>query len=287
MLERDRDCDPDAWVHAVIYVVPVVGVIDINVVGFVPVRSPRFRPRINERNPIAVVLEARISADEEHGKAVDAEEVLTPEVEPEAVIRNSVAVVAAALLPGTVFAIPRTGARLDETAAHLPLVLWDSAMVDAANGGAGGLDAAMIGAAEALLRSLRRFISRLRTLLLCGFRLLLLCGSRLLLLCGSRLLLLCGFRLLLLCGFRLLMLLPLLRFALLLFLWLALCVGRNNASEKKEKNSGTDKTNWFHECCLHYGDFMRPSPAGAERSPAFLRDTLAPQMPTCKRHFAS
>jgi hypothetical protein len=95
----------------------------------------------------------------------------------------------------------------------------------------------MIDAAEALLRSLRRSISRLLTLLLCGFRLLTL----------------------LLCGLLLLMLLPLLRFGLLLFLLLTLCVGRNNGSEKKEQNSRADKTNWFHECCLHYGDFIRPS----------------------------
>jgi peptidoglycan/LPS O-acetylase OafA/YrhL len=93
-------------------------------------------------------------------------------------------------------------------------------MVDAAIGGARRLDAAMIGAAGALLRSLRRSISRLLMLLLCGFLLLTL----------------------LLCGFRLLMLLPLLRFGLLLFLLLTLCVGRSNGSEKKEQNSRTDKT---------------------------------------------
>jgi hypothetical protein len=107
-------------------------------------------------------------------------------------------------------------------------------MVDAAIGGAGRLDAAMIDAAEALLRSLRRSISRLLMLLLCGFLL----------------------RMLLLCGFRLLMLLPLLRFAALLFLLLMLCVGRSNGPEKKEQKSSADKTNWFHGCCLRY-DFMR------------------------------
>jgi hypothetical protein len=100
-------------------------------------------------------------------------------------------------------------------------------MVNAAIGGARGLDAAMIGAAGALLRPLRRSIGRLLTLLLCGLLLL--------------------------------MLLPLLRFAALLFLLLMLCVGRRNGSEKKEQNSRADKTNWFHECCLHYSDFMRPS----------------------------
>jgi len=30
-------------------------------------------------------------------------------------------------------------------------------------------------------------------------------------------------------------------------------------SEKKEQNSRADKSNWFHECCLHYCAFMRPS----------------------------
>jgi hypothetical protein len=145
--------------------------------------------------------------------------VITPEVEPEAVLRNSVAVIAAALTPTAVVVIPRTGARLDETAAHLPLVLWHAAVVDSAISGAVGLDAAMISAAVGLLRSLCRFISRLLMLLLCGLRLLML-------------LLLLRFALLLL---RLLtLLLPLLRFALLLLLLLALCVGRSNGSDKKE-----------------------------------------------------
>jgi hypothetical protein len=109
-------------------------------------------------------------------------------------------------------------------------------MVDAAMGGARGLDAAMVDAAEGLLRSLRRSISRLLMLWLGGFRL----------------------RMLLLGGFRLLMLLLLLRFGVLLFPLLTLCVGRSNSSEKKEQNSRADKNNWFHGCCLRYDDFMRP-----------------------------
>ena len=36
-LERDGDCDPDAGVIAVVQVIPIVGVIKIYVVGFVPV----------------------------------------------------------------------------------------------------------------------------------------------------------------------------------------------------------------------------------------------------------
>jgi hypothetical protein len=232
LLRRDTDCDPDAGVHAVIYVVPIVGVINIYVVGFVPRRRPRFWPWINERNPIPVVLKARIPAYEDRRKAVDAEEVVAPEVEPEAVVRNSVAVIAAALTPTAVVVIPRTGARLDETGTHLPLVLGDAARVDAAIGGAVGLDAAMIDTAKALLRSLRRSTSRLRTLLLCGFRLLLLLLP---LLRFGRLLMLwlCRFLLLLL-------LLPRLRFALLLSLLLALCVGRSNGSEEQTQGPCAD-----------------------------------------------
>jgi hypothetical protein len=260
LLERDTDCDPDAGVHAVIYVVPIVGVINIYVVGFVPRRRPRFRPRIDKRNPIAVVLEARIPAHEDRRKAVDAEEVVTPEVEPEAIIRNSVAVVAATLTPTAVVVIPRSGPRLAETAAHLPLVLWDAARVDTAIGGPAGLDAAMIDAPVALLRSWRRFTGLLLTLWLwlCGLLLLALWlwlrGFLLLTLwlwlCGFLLLTLWlwlrGFLLLTLwlCGFLLLMLLPLLGSALLLFLLLALCVDRSNRCEEKTQSPYADSQ--FH-----------------------------------------
>jgi hypothetical protein len=154
-------------------------------------------------------LEAWISADEENRKGTDTEEVRPAEVESEAIFWNSVAIVPTTLLPGAVLVCPRTGARLEETAAHLPLVLWDAAMVDAAIGGAGGLDPAMIDAAEGLLRPLRSSA---------GWRLMLL-------LCGSFLLTL------LLCGLHLLMLLPLLWFYLLPFLLLTLSVGRSNGSD--------------------------------------------------------
>jgi len=64
----------------------------------------------------------------------------------------------------------------------------------------------------------------------------------------------------------LLLLLFLFRFSLLLLLFLfglsllllfrglslfLLRVRGSNGSEKKEQNSRTDKSNWFHECCLH------------------------------------
>jgi fatty acid desaturase len=58
------------------------------------------------------------------------------------------------------------------------------------------------------------------------------------------------------------LLLLLFRLSLLLLfrgLWLLLCVRGSKGSEKKEQNSGADKCNWFHECCLQYGDLLRPS----------------------------
>jgi hypothetical protein len=124
---------------------------------------------------------------------------------------------------------------------HLPLVLWDAAGVDAAMGGAIGLDAAMKDAAEALLRSLRRSLSRLLRLL------------------GARLLLLP-----LLLRLRRLRLFRSLR---ALFVLLPLCVRRSNGSEKKEQNSRADESHWFHPVVSHYRDFMRTAdltPHGAE-----------------------
>src|ERR1019366_7181604 len=82
--------------------------------------------------------------------------VASAEVEAESIVRDAVAVVAAALLPGAVLGRPRTCARLQEAAAHLRLLLRDAAGVNAAKGGRGGrLDAAMVGAAVGRLRALR------------------------------------------------------------------------------------------------------------------------------------
>lgn len=106
--------------------------------------------------------------------------MVTPEVEPEAVLGYAVAVITAALTPSAVVVIPRTGARLGETTVYLPFVLWDSARVDTPIGRTAGLDAAVIDAAVGLLRfslTSRRFVS----LLLMLFVLVLLLGVLLLL----------------------------------------------------------------------------------------------------------
>src|SRR5580692_11559991 len=71
-------------------------------------------------------------------------------------------------------------------------------------------------------------------------------------------LLLLRFRLLLLCRLGLFLLCS--RFSLFLMLcWLSalvvvifLCERRNSRSEKQEQSSGTDESEYFHACCLHY-----------------------------------
>ena len=105
-LHRDADRNSDVGVPAVEQVVAVVDVGDINVVGVVPVIRPIFRPWVNEAEPIAVVLEARISAHNQEGQAVDAEPMIRPKVSTEPVVRDAVAVVATTLLPIAVVGIP-------------------------------------------------------------------------------------------------------------------------------------------------------------------------------------
>jgi hypothetical protein len=128
-----------------------------------------------------------------------------------------------------------------------------------------------------LVLALRLFLGALLplfalVLLLFLGALLLLFALVLLLFLGALLLLLFALVLLLFLGalwlLRLVLVLVLLLFFRLsllflglsvLFLLLLLWVRGSNGSEKKHQNSRADKSNWFHECCLLYGDFMRPS----------------------------
>jgi len=78
----------------------------------VPVRSPEFRIRINDTEPIAAVLETRKPANLHKGEAVDAERVDRAVVAAEIDVRNAIAVVAAALLPSAVLGVEAVGAAL-------------------------------------------------------------------------------------------------------------------------------------------------------------------------------
>ncbi len=106
MLGRNADCDADARIPLVVHVVPIIGVDDVNVVGFVPIVGPVSWPRINQTEPKAVVLEAGEAANNHIGLVVDDEPVVLAEVAIVTVVRDAVAVVAAALLPRAVVRLP-------------------------------------------------------------------------------------------------------------------------------------------------------------------------------------
>lgn len=101
-LQRDIDRNSATGIPAVVQVVAVVNVVYVDVIGVVPVISPIFRPRINRTDPIALVLEARVSPDHQEGEGVDSEPVAGPKVSTVPVVRDAVAAVAAPLLPGAV-----------------------------------------------------------------------------------------------------------------------------------------------------------------------------------------
>src|SRR5579863_10469490 len=89
ILEHDADRETRAGIVRVIHVVAAVDVINVDVVGVVPADRPRF----HESKPIAAILEARISADQ--NRVADAELVLTSKVGMETLVWNS------AVTPGT------------------------------------------------------------------------------------------------------------------------------------------------------------------------------------------
>ena len=112
-VKRDANCNPRAvGIPAVVQVIPIAGVCDVDIVGLVPVPTPIFRIRINHTEPIATVLEARIPAHHHEGFVVDAERMTLAIVAAVIVVRNAVAVVAAALLPIAVFRLPVLSAML-------------------------------------------------------------------------------------------------------------------------------------------------------------------------------
>ena len=105
-LHRDADCNSDIGIPAVVHVVAVVGIDNINVVVVVPVISPVFRPRVKGADPITLILEARVSPHNLKGKAVDTKPVVLPKVSAVAVVRDTVAAIPAALLPVAMVGIP-------------------------------------------------------------------------------------------------------------------------------------------------------------------------------------
>ncbi len=94
---------------AVVHVITVIDVVHINVVGLVPPGRPVFRPRINQTEPEAAVLESGVSLYNNDGDAANAKPVAPAEMRTEAVFRNAIAPVASALAPTMMFALPIPG----------------------------------------------------------------------------------------------------------------------------------------------------------------------------------
>ena len=99
---RNADGDSKSGVPAVIHVVPVVDVRNIDVISVIPVIRPGSGPWVNETNPITVVLKTRVSTGCLERKPIDSERMLRPKVSRVPVVWDSITAVAATLLPGAV-----------------------------------------------------------------------------------------------------------------------------------------------------------------------------------------
>ncbi len=115
----DGDCDPISGVPAVVQVIAVFGVNDIHIIVVVPIVRPVLWPRVHETDPKAAVLAPRIPTRPLQRGPGLAEPVIRAKAATITVIWNTVAVVAATLLPVTVLGLPVTCAML---LPHLPLL---------------------------------------------------------------------------------------------------------------------------------------------------------------------
>jgi hypothetical protein len=103
-LQCDHDRKSDARIPAVVKVVTIV-VIDVEVIGLVPVLCPVFRPGIQEQERRTAVRKARIPHVDRR-LILHPERVVTPKIETEGVLRNVVTAITSTLRPGAMVASP-------------------------------------------------------------------------------------------------------------------------------------------------------------------------------------
>lgn len=109
---------------AVIQVVAVIGIVDIDIVRVIPIAAPVSRIWIDHAEPVTAILETRISANNEEGKTTDPESMPPSKVATEAVVGNAISVVSAALLPTMVVCLPVARAVLLPSTLLKALLLW-------------------------------------------------------------------------------------------------------------------------------------------------------------------
>lgn len=106
LLHGHADGYAGSRIPAIEQVVPIVHIVDINVVSVIPVISPVFRPGVDRAKPIAVVLETGVSSHDHEREDADFESMVRPKTSAETVIRYEIPVISAALPPGSVVRLP-------------------------------------------------------------------------------------------------------------------------------------------------------------------------------------
>ena len=106
-LERSVNRDCHSRMPPVVEVISSANaLVNVNIVRFIPVRPPCSRPWINQIEPKTTVLEARVTFDNHHRHAVNAEPVLPPKMRAEPVIWNAIAAITAPITPVVMFMLP-------------------------------------------------------------------------------------------------------------------------------------------------------------------------------------
>lgn len=88
----DADRNSHAGIVAVVHVVAVVSMGDVDFVVVVPIVRPFLRPRVEKRNPITLVLESGVSVINRKGETIEPRPMPLAEIAAIAVLGNPIAV---------------------------------------------------------------------------------------------------------------------------------------------------------------------------------------------------